>query len=235
VTSTDTVTNQNPPNGYGDGSQNGLTINVVTGASVTATGPAGEGITVNTNNTIVNAGTVQGANIGIGGRDNLTAINSGQVSGPSMGIAGTGLLTVINSGQISGTTFQGIFGSSVSNVTNNAGGTVTGPTAMLLGGGSSVLNAGTITGTGGTAIFFLGSGSTLTLAPTSVINGNVLGAGPNTFQLTGPGSGTFDLSTIGPGQQYQGFGTFNVIGGAWTASNTFAQTGGSGPSKPARR
>jgi hypothetical protein len=106
---------------------------------------------------------------------------------------------------------------------------------MLLGGGSSVLNAGTITGTGGTAIFFLGSGSTLTLAPTSVINGNVLGAGPNTFQLTGPGSGTFDLSTIGPGQQYQGFGTFNVIGGAWTASNTFAQTGGSGPSKPARR
>jgi hypothetical protein len=37
VTCTGTVTNQNSPNGYGTGVENGLTINVQAGATVTGT------------------------------------------------------------------------------------------------------------------------------------------------------------------------------------------------------
>jgi hypothetical protein len=57
-----------------------------------------------------------------------------------------------------------------------------------------------------------------------VINGNVVGSGADTFQLGGSGGGTFDLSTIGAGQQYRGFTTFNVVGAVWTVNNTYTQT-----------
>ncbi|WP_426610489.1 autotransporter outer membrane beta-barrel domain-containing protein [Bradyrhizobium sp. McL0616] len=96
--------------------------------------------------------------------------------------------------------------------------------AIFASSGVSIFNSGTITGFRGTAIEFGGTGNTLTLAPTSIIHGNVLGTGADTFQLGGTGNGSFDLSTIGAAQQYRGFGTFNVIGGTWTVSNTFGQT-----------
>jgi autotransporter-associated beta strand protein len=88
--------------------------------------------------------------------------------------------------------------------------------------GISVFNSGTITGTGGTAIEF-GGLATLTLAPTSVINGNVTGLGNNVLQLGGSGAGTFDVSKIG--SQYLGFATFNKIDSSiWTltGASTFA-------------
>src|SRR5262249_56816041 len=68
------------------------------------------------------------------------------------------------------------------------------------------------------------AGNTLTIAPTSTITGNVLGSGTDRFQLGGTGNGSFDLSSIGPSAQYQGFDTFNVISGTWTVFNTFAQS-----------
>ena len=89
-------------------------------------------------------------------------------------------------------------------------------------GGSSVTNFGTITGGPGGAIRFTGAGNTLTIGASSVINGIVLGGGADAFQLGGAGSGSFDLSTIGP--QYQGFTTFNVVSGVWTVSNSSAQS-----------
>jgi len=46
VTCTGTVTNQNSPNGYGTGVENGLTINVQAGATVTGTAIPGQGISV---------------------------------------------------------------------------------------------------------------------------------------------------------------------------------------------
>src|SRR4029077_17665857 len=46
VTCTGTVTNQNYPNGYGTGAENGLTINVQAGATVTGTAIPGQGISV---------------------------------------------------------------------------------------------------------------------------------------------------------------------------------------------
>ena len=110
-------------------------------------------------------------------------------------------------------------------MTNNTGGLISGDIGIFTFGATDVFNAGTITGTAGTAIeFFTGGTNTLTLGPGFVVNGNVVSPGGDTFQLGGAsGNGTFDLSTIGT--QYQGFTTFNVVGGAtWTATGTYAQT-----------
>jgi uncharacterized protein with beta-barrel porin domain len=95
--------------------------------------------------------------------------------------------------------------------------------------GVSIFNSGTISSSAsGEAIgFFNGGGNTLTLAPTSSINGLVQAANTDTLQLGATGNGTFDLSSIGPSggpQQYQGFGIFNVVGGTWTVNNTYTQT-----------
>ncbi|PJG54993.1 autotransporter domain-containing protein [Bradyrhizobium forestalis] len=86
-------------------------------------------------------------------------------------------------------------------------------------GGSSIFNAGSISG--GTAIQFAGAGNTLTLAPGSSISGDVLGTGNDTFQLGGSGTASFNVSQIGAAAQYQGFGTFNKIGSSsWTLTGT---------------
>src|SRR4030081_2602513 len=58
VTCTGTTTNQNSPNGYGEGSQNGLTINVQSGATETSNLTDGAGVRVNSNNSINNLGTI---------------------------------------------------------------------------------------------------------------------------------------------------------------------------------
>src|SRR5260370_14652713 len=109
-------------------------------------------------------------------------------------------------------------------ITNS--GTISGVTGLILfyngAEGISVFNSGTITGTGGTAIEF-GGLATLTLAPTSVINGIVTGLGNNILQLGGSGAGTFDVSAIGT--QYFGFSTFNKVDDStWTltGSSSFA-------------
>jgi uncharacterized protein with beta-barrel porin domain len=98
--------------------------------------------------------------------------------------------------------------------------------AIVVEGGGSVFNAGTISNTtpGAVAIDFCGcsTGYKLTIAPTSVIQGLVTATGNDTFQLGGTGNGNFDLSTVG--SQYLGFGVFNVVNGFWTASNVFGQT-----------
>jgi uncharacterized protein with beta-barrel porin domain len=103
-------------------------------------------------------------------------------------------------------------------------------TIVFLGNstGVSIFNSGTISAaSGGAVVFSNGGGNTLTLAPTSLIIGLVQATNTDTLQLGGAGNGTFDLSSIGTfagGQQYQGFTTFNVIGGSWTVNNTYAQS-----------
>src|SRR5687767_11308681 len=57
VVCTTTTTDQDAPNGYGTGAENGLTINVLSGATVTGTN---NGIWVDNNNVINNAGTITG-------------------------------------------------------------------------------------------------------------------------------------------------------------------------------
>ena len=155
---------------------------------------------------------------------------TGSITGGRFGILSTlGALDVTNSGIIIGAyggSGYGISGQNGVTVTNNAGARIAGEQYGIFSGagGSSVVNAGTITG-GTAAIMFSGSGNTLTLLPSSVISGNVLGAGSDTIQLGGAGAATFDASQLGAAAQYQGFGTANKIGSsAWTltGSGTFA-------------
>jgi hypothetical protein len=82
-----------------------------------------------------------------------------------------------------------------------------------------LLDAGAVSGVIAAIEFQTHGGpNTLTLAPGSVISGDVVGSGSDVLQLGGTGSGSFDLSSVGP--QYQGFSTFNVIGATWTASGS---------------
>jgi outer membrane autotransporter protein len=138
----------------------------------------------------------------------LNINNSGSVTASGAGSIGIRARTgpIVNSGTISGeigiqTSANGIVGTQP---------------------GLTVTNSGTIIGTAGTAIDFTSPRlDTLTIAPTSVIMGNVLAGAGDTFQLGGTGSGTFDLTLIGAAQQYRGFTTFNKIDSStWTVTGT---------------
>jgi autotransporter-associated beta strand protein len=187
---------------------NGLTvgngINTVTNES---------GATINqtfsvtgTQNTISNFGTINNGIAVSGSGTNLIANGPGGVINQGLSISGNPQSAVANFGTVNGT--------------------------IAMSGTGSVFNEGAING-GGTAINFTvspGAGPfTLTLAPGSSIGGNVLGTGSDTFQLgasliTRTLSDTFNVSNIGPGQQYQGFSTFNKIGTSiWTLTGTGAQ------------
>jgi uncharacterized protein with beta-barrel porin domain len=196
---------------------------------------------------ITNSGSIVGiSNNGIYAQTDATVTNNAgaSITGLNGGVAATtGSAVVTNSGSITGTSNYGIFTGVNATVTNNAGATVIGGQngiaafglanvtnsgsitggqygIVVGGGGSSIFNAGTISG-GTAAIRFAGSGNTLTLAPGSVISGNVLGTGSDTFQLGGTGAANFDISQLGPAAQYQGFGTFNKIGSSvWTLTGT---------------
>jgi uncharacterized protein with beta-barrel porin domain len=201
---------------------------------------------------VTNSGSITGTSVdGIYANTSATVINNtgATVTGGTSGIfASTGLANVTNSGSITGTSANGIYAGTNATVINNTGATVMGGQngiaafgfanvtnfgsitggqygIIVASGGSSVFNAGTISG-GTAGIRFAGSGNTLTLAPGSVITGNVLGTGSDTFQLGGTGVATFDISQLGPTAQYQGFGTFNKIDSSvWTLTGTSSYAG----------
>jgi len=161
--------------------------------------------------------------------------NSGTISGAFDGVNTQNTTTLTNSGMIIGTARSGVRVGSNASIDNS--GTITGLAGIVfrdagVGFGAptngSVINSGTITGIGGTAINFAatpGAGpSSLTIASTSVINGNVLGTGADTFQLGSSSAGAFNVSNIGATQQYRGFATFNKIGtSTWTLTGSGAQ------------
>ncbi|MEH2513602.1 uncharacterized protein with beta-barrel porin domain [Nitrobacteraceae bacterium AZCC 1564] len=202
---------------------------------------------------VINSGTITSGNsFGIFGSTGATVTNNAGASivgaGPAIS-GGTGFAEVINSGTITSISGRGITAATRATVTNNAGASITGSSngieatsgfadvtnsgsitggqygIFANGGGSSVFNAGTISG-GTAAIRFAGTGNTLTLAQGSLITGNVLGTGSDTFQLGGTAAATFDVSTLGNTAQYQGFGTFNKIDSSvWTLTGTSTFTG----------
>ena len=200
----------------------------------TISAPTFSGIAVNADSlTLTNyaSGVITGDGGAISGSQTptLTITNFGTISGgidAASGAISGNVVNVTNSGAISVASGSG--GSAISmasgSITNNAGGSITGDfDAIATEGNTSIFNAGTISAASGDAIFFaFFGGNTLTIAPTSVITGNVVATGTDTFQLGGTGSGTFNLGTIGSTQQYQGFSTFNVVGATWTATGTFA-------------
>jgi uncharacterized protein with beta-barrel porin domain len=198
------------------------TATVTNNGTISGTGFFGSGFGISaTTATVTNNGTISGTSFSSGfGISATTAIvtNNGTISGTGggggffgrgFGIAAT-TATVTNNGTISGTGAGGGSGIGISTLA-----------------ASNVTNNGTITGTT-LAISFGSGGNTLTLGPTSIINGEVSAAGTNNLlQLGGSGTGSFDVSLIGPAApaQYIGFDTFNKVGDStWTltGSNTSA-------------
>jgi hypothetical protein len=129
VTCTGATNNQNAPDGYGTGNENGLTINVESGASVTGTR----------------------AGVGVGAVDTSNTINNlGAISGRDHGIRFGGTATVNNSGTIASSGNRGIEGTAVT-FTNRASGVVSAHIGMSVAN-ATVTNFGSITGTGGDGI-----------------------------------------------------------------------------------
>ena len=215
-----TTTNQDAPNGYGTGVENGLTINVLSGATLTGTD---NGLSLDSNNTVNNAGTITtlaGGLNGILAQGPVTIVNAsaGTISsqgGGSSGIAGPNLL-ITNFGTISATgagsfAIDATFGAAT--VTLDNSGTVTGPRAITVGTGNitnraggtiqstagvtislvdgSIDNAGSITGTTGAI-----SGQNLTISNTGTITSNGTIASVNLDNGTITNAGTI-VSTAG--------------------------------------
>src|SRR3954462_15224524 len=89
-----TCSGSNPAT-YGDATQSGLTINVLSGASVASA--TGDGFELNANNAVANSGTIQStASVAINSLDALSVTNSGTISGVAAGVAAnTGSLSVV--------------------------------------------------------------------------------------------------------------------------------------------
>jgi uncharacterized protein with beta-barrel porin domain len=202
------------------------TINLVNSGIVDGNGH--DGLLGQLGTTVVNTatGSITGATAAIADLTSVNVTNFNVISSGNIGISTLGVATVVNSGSISGASLYGIRGSNGVVVTNNAGASITGNTAILAdGGGSTVFNAGSITGVTA-AIQFAGTGNTLTLAPGSIISGNVLGTGNDILQLGGTGTATFDVSELGPAAQFRGFGTFNKVDSSvWTLTGTSPYAG----------
>ncbi|WP_456713879.1 autotransporter outer membrane beta-barrel domain-containing protein [Bradyrhizobium sp. USDA 4353] len=179
-----------------------------------------------TNVMLTNAGTIAGGDGGDGG--NATT-NNGSSAGGNGGSGGSGVIfaaggTLVNSGIIAGGSSGG--------PGSGQGGSGSGQIGLagdgVRGSNLAIINSGTISGGNdaggnlfGNAITFTGGSNTLEIWASSIINGNVVGAGSDTFRLGGAANGTFDISNIGGSAQYQGFSSFVKTGtGTWTLTGT---------------
>jgi autotransporter-associated beta strand protein len=197
VTCSGTTTDQGPGanTGYGNGTQNGLTVNVQSAASVTGTST---GIDVGGNNIINNLGTI--TTHGTGGIGDVFGINANGVN-----------LTVNNSGTIGRLDIPNFvfdsagissFGTGLS-VTNNAGATIQGTIAIQGAGTGTVVNSGLITGLttfgGGEGIDFTATPSALTVTNNQggVITGDANGISANSAVVFNAGTISAPLAGFG--------------------------------------
>ncbi|PDT88628.1 autotransporter domain-containing protein [Bradyrhizobium sp. Y36] len=209
---------------------------VTNGGTISVGGSGSAGISMQGDRaTISQSGTINVGTGGVGilyGGSSSTITNAGKIAGAD-GAEGIVVLgdsnTVTNSGTITvGALGVGIDASAFSTINQivNTGTITVGAngTGILVSNSGSVFNSGTINAgaSGAVAIDFCGCGNnTLTLGPGSVINGQVLASGTDTFQLGGTGKGAFQLDLIGTGLQYDGFATFNKVDSStWTVTGT---------------
>jgi len=212
VTCSGTTTAQNAPNGYGDGSQTGITINVLSGASVIGASPTGgHGLNLAGADTINNAGAITGGSVagGIAGNginilgNNTIITTSGMVTGGANtggGIAGNAI-NIVGSNAIITTSGVVTGGANASNGIAGAG-------IFIIGDGANIANSGSIaggalaaSGVAGSAIEIEGNNSTIT----------------NSSTLTGGNAGT--------GAAVGGDG-ITLIGSNNTVTNSGTTTGG---------
>src|SRR5579883_3343494 len=204
VTCTDTTSNQNNPNGYGTITDNGNTITVTPGATLTGTG---NGIVFRTG-TVLNSGIITGGGGGINAVKAATVTNSGTISGGAVGVQAF-TVTVTNSGTIAGGFIGGIdaFTATVANSGTISGGINV--TSLI------VSNSGNITGDS----FGIGSfaANTVNVTNSGTISGGVgIGAAlpsilVNSGAIIGTGGTAIDFSassadnlTFLPGSRIQG-------------------------------
>ncbi len=228
VNCTGTTVNQNPPFGYGTGTETGITINLQPTGSLPAPSVSGDAAGIFISSGTVNisvSGTVTstgGAGDGIdatSGTGTLTVNNAGSISVPNAfnAISGNNVV-VTNSGTITGGTFSGglgIVGFNL-NVTNSSSGTIAADVVLFDGGGATaVTNAGNIIG----GTFGIEAHTTISGSNSGTISGGVdairTDAGSATITFTN--SGTITGGTNGGGN---GYGINTSSGGLITLTNT---------------
>jgi len=188
-------------------------------------GAGGAGVALSGVTTFTNGGIISG---GAGGLGNVGGFGSGslpqfQGSGGTGGAGGAGIqasgAAITNTG-----TIQGGAGGDANGGLGGVGG------AGIVGSGLTIVNSGSIAGGVGNngaaaqanAITFSGGTNALELQSGSTITGSVVAfSTADTFRLGGAANSSFDVSTIGPSAQYQGFGVFEKVGAsAWTLTGT---------------
>ena len=238
VTCTGTTINQNSPNGYGTGSQNGLTVNVQAAALV----QGAPGLNLSSNNTIINFGTIKSltgapalflslnntinnfgtisaaSGEGIRTGAGATITNSGVISA-SIGIDTGAGSTITNSGAISATSIgiQSLAGSTVTNTGTIAAGNNVFAAVLLFNGGNTIINSGTITGRGTAGAIFFNLGTNAlnnygTITTVAGISGLAIQGNTGNEAITNFGTitGTVDLGTGGGSFDNRAGATFNA-------------------------
>jgi hypothetical protein len=200
-----------------------ITSTATLGASVYITGASG---------TVTNAGRIAGIDYGVDLGDGGTVANTGRYISAVRGVnvsGGVGIVT--NSGTIKGTTSFGVKLNAGGQVSNAAGGVITGPFGVeVYSAAGTVTNNGTISGTSDAVVFHGTGANRLVVDPAAVFSGAVLGStawgSTNTLELAG-GSGTVSALSGGSGTvtanahswAIKSFATVDVDAGAsWTLS-----------------
>lgn len=198
------------PNGFGTGTEDNLTVNVQTGASVTGAGVGGTGIAVRNNDSIDNSGAVSGTDRGITASTGLSVTNNmgatitgtnvtgvsaadvslsnaGMITGGGTGVASTvGAVTITsNTGTVAGS--SGVNSANGVTITNNNGGMISGDVFGIASAGSGTVN---VTNTGGTITATGTSGVAVQSAGTGVINLS------NTGSITSTGTGGVAVQSL---------------------------------------
>ncbi len=197
-------------------------------------GAGGYGAIVPGGGVHANGATIAAGRGGAGGNGGISTNGQGGRGGDG-GEGGIGLYflapggaTLTNTGSIVG----GAGGAGGSGGGGSTAGSAAAGGAGIVGGNLTVINGGTITGglagdnmTRANAITFTGGTNILELHAGSSITGNVAGTGASVFRLGGSTDSSFDVSTLGAGQQYRGFSSLAKTGtSTWTLTGTATAT-----------
>ena len=187
---------------------------LATGAGISAISTGNGGVRVNMTGGQVGTAAQRTGGIGIStftqgtaGDINITAnsvfstgdgIAAQFVNPASNGSANVGINggATVNSSAGVGVNLQGGINNAIANL-----GTVSGTTAVQTASGrTTIINTGSMIGTGGTAVQLAGANNLFVMdGPTSALTGQAIGSGTDTFRLGGGGSNTFNAGQIGAG------------------------------------